>query len=121
MRFVSVKSHDVRAGELQIDLIGEDRKRYPLVLTEPVALQLLLTIQQVARHLQPDQSPIRHELLYSVAACQPIAVDQARQGILVTTAEGFEIPLVMDQDGCSALRACIDQIERGIRHEGPVH
>ena len=121
MRFTAVKSFDVVERDVRIDLIGDDQKRYAVEMTADVAAQLALALQQAASHLPPDTAPIQRSQLYTLAACQPIAVSEGRQGIAITTAERFEFPLVLDQSGCNALRACIEQIERGIRHDGQVH
>jgi hypothetical protein len=120
MRFIDVRDFYARGAEIQIDLIGEDHNPYPLVMDESVATLLLLAIQQAATLLQPDQSPIREKYVCTVAKCQPIAVEHHGDGILITTHQGIEISLVVGPQGRSALRTCIDQIERGIDH-GPVH
>lgn len=121
MKFVSIKGYDISGPDVRIDLIGDDQKRYSLDFQPSTMAQLSLVLRQVASLLRPDQTPIRNESLYTMVACQPIAVEEQRQGILITTAEKFEIPLVLTPETCIALRACIDQIERGIRHDGPIH
>jgi hypothetical protein len=121
MRYISVESFRVHDNDLQIDLIAEDQSRHQLVMSADTANQLLMSLWGIARTLQPPDVPIRNPFLYTVAVCSPISAENQPQGVLIKSAEGFEIPLILNQQGRNALRACIDQLEAGIQRKGPIH
>jgi hypothetical protein len=120
MRFTDILESNVAGNELKVWLLGEDKKRYEFVLPVYLAIALTLVLQQTAKRL-PKSAGFQFAALYTPKACQPIAAEGQKDGVVLTTEEGFEIPLILGAPQRAILRDCMDQIERGIPPEGAVH
>ena len=122
MRFIAVEHSDSDSlkREITLRLKGEDSKSYPMTLPEEAAIQVTFALRLAATRL-PPRKEFERVYLYTLKQCQPLVTDAGAVGLTLTTAEGFEIPLVLDDSSRHALSACIAQLEAGAKHDGPTH
>ena len=62
---------------------------------------------------QMDRPPYQtYKQTHSVVECRPMTTSHGHRGVVFQTREGLNIPLVMAPSSRSALRRCIEQIDR---------
>ena len=121
MKFTRVLEARYHPDHVTMHLLGEDEKRYEVILEPLVTQQLMNILVRAANTHAKHQQRAQVGVLHSIVTCQPIQDDQSRQGIALITSEALEFALILDENARLALRACIDQLETGLGPDDKVH
>lgn len=121
MRFTQILHSDHGNGLIRLTLRGEDGQPYEIVTDRDVAAEIAMALQREARQMPPDDPAIGHGHYFTIVSCQTMALENQQAGIAITTGQGFEIRLAVPSPARAALRTCLDGLDAGIRHAGPIH
>ena len=93
MKVTQILQSEPGGNDITLHLLGEDSKRYALTVSQNLAFQMTVALRQAASRLPRTKAEFQHNFLYTLISCQPIAAEGQKEGIALTTQEGFEIPL----------------------------
>ena len=110
MTFVGVIASGTAGSLIRVRMITPEGTAQDLFLDPDVALRAMLAIRMAASGLA--RYPDLHEAtLLRLHSCEPLQTSQGELGLLMTTHEGFRVPLLLDVESLALLREGLDQLQ----------
>lgn len=114
MKVTRISSADASDGHsIKLVLVVDDATPHELTLPPDVALQLVLAVRAGAIHLgvAPDTHPLKAFVLSTCSPAETFGTAPTDHPcIVLRTAEGFEIPILVTPETRRGLKACIDAL-----------